>query len=171
VRVLCNGLHATQTATWEHCKLLEILMQYACNAATLTTTEPHKHVPEDLKEILLTLKQVDAGYPLRQSDLMADKVYTPALMSVARHEPDLFPKTLARTIVHTQLEPLRLWSVACDVIGMNVEGIDVTRINNNYLGREYLWDSLITCTPNALKLLITPQAFSRILDAFEEQLK
>jgi hypothetical protein len=145
--------------------LLDVLVQFACQVAVATTKEPHERVPENLKDLLRALEQVDAK---DLSYMPSSFVHscTSALIFVARHEPDLFPKPFVRTIVHA-LEPLQLWNIACDVDGLDVEGIDVTRINDPL----YLWSSLALDTNNAMELLIAPMPFTRILDAYEEQVK
>jgi hypothetical protein len=145
-----------------------------------TTKEPHERVPEDLQEIMRALQDVNANRPSRQSDQIV-RSCAPALIFVARHEPDLFPKPFARAIAHA-LNPVRLWNVACGIDGLNVQGIDVTRIiDDNFLwenlniidhdSESYLWESLNARTPNATDLFIAPQVFILILDAYEEQLK
>jgi hypothetical protein len=151
-----------------HRKLLDTLVQYACQAAILTTTEPPEHVPADLKDLLLSLQQVEVDYPLHQSCELV-KSCAPALISVARLAPDLFPQPLARGIVH-DLDHLRLWEIVCDVEGLDVDGIDVSLINGQ-IGSNYLWRRLDACTPNATELLIAPQVFRRILNSYEEQVE
>jgi hypothetical protein len=129
------------------------------------TEEPHERVPKNLKDLMHALEHVDAkDLSYRPSSIM--HICASALIFVARHEPDLFPKPFARTIVH-ELDPLKLWNIACDVDGLDVEGIDVARIN----GASYLWSSLEARTPDAVEILIAPLTFARILDAFEEQVK
>jgi hypothetical protein len=151
--------------------LLDLLVQIACHVAMATTNEPRERIPEDLKDMMHVLQHVDASDPLRQSHDIVESC-VPALIFVARHEPGLFPKPFARAIVH-DLEPAKLWNVACGVDGLDVEGIDVTRITDDDFSPdyEYLWDSLNTRTPHATELLIAPHTFSQILDAYEEQVK
>jgi hypothetical protein len=127
------------------------------------TEEPHEVVPEDLKKVLLALPQEDARY----SSMLVVRC-VPALIFVARHEPDLFPKRFARAIVYG-LEPVQLWTIACNVDGLDVEGIDVARITNDCSGRDYMWESLDARTRNATDVFIAPQVFSMILNAYEEQ--
>jgi hypothetical protein len=152
--------------------LLDTLVQYACQASILTTTESHEHVPADLKNLLLCLQQVErkGNHPLalRRSCGIV-KSCAPALISVARHEPDLFPQPLARAIVH-DLNHLRLWYIACDIEGLDVECIDMRHINSHNDG-SYLWRRLDFCAPNATELFIAPQVFSRILNSYEEQVE
>jgi hypothetical protein len=135
-----------------------------------TTNEQHERAPDDVKDLMRTLLHMDASDPLRQSSWFVERC-VPALIFIARHEPDLFPKPFARRIVH-ELKPVRLWNIVCDVDGLDVEGIDVARITNvNFGGHTYMWESLDARTPNATELLIAPQTFSRILDAYEEQVE
>jgi hypothetical protein len=145
--------------------LLDVLVQFACQVAMAATKEPHERVPENLKDLLRALEQVDARH-LTYFPRSFVHSCASALIFVARHEPDLFPKPFARTIVHA-LKPLQVWNIACDVDGLDVEGIDVARINVH----SYLWSSLEARTDNALELLIAPLPFARILDAYEEQVK
>jgi hypothetical protein len=128
----------TAMITDGHHYLLDALVQLACHVAMATTKEPHGHVPDDLQDIMCALQHVDARDPLRQSSRI---VYScaPALIFVARHKPDLFPKPFARAIVH-ELKPVRLWNIACGVHGLDVEGIDVARITN-FGGHTYMWES------------------------------
>jgi hypothetical protein len=132
-----------------------------------TTTEPHKRVPETLRDLMRTLQYMDASNPLRQSSNI-QKSCAPALIFVARREPDRFPKAFARAIVH-ELKSVRLWNIACDVDGLDVKGIDVARITNDHSGEDYLWKILDARTPNATDRFIEPHVFGRILDAYEEQ--
>jgi hypothetical protein len=155
--------------TRPHRLLQDILVQYACFVAMATTTEPHGCVPEDLKDIMRASQLVDASDPWDKPQWTVDSCAL-GLIFVARREPDLFPKRFARDIVH-RLEPSQLWKVACDVVGLDVEGIDVARITNDYLGKVSLWESLHARTPNATEILIAPQPFVRILDAYEEQVE
>jgi hypothetical protein len=155
-----------------HRWLIDVLAQFACHVALPTTAkEPHERVPEDLQDLMRTLQDVYAGDPSRQSYRIA-KSCAPALIFVARHEPDLFPKPFARGIVH-ELKPVRLWNIACDVDGLDVEGIEGARITNDIFGhgKQYLWDSLDARASNATELLIAPHTFCQILDAYEEQVK
>jgi hypothetical protein len=160
-----------QTITQGHRQLLDVLAPFACQVAMAAMKEPQERVPADLQELMRAVQHVDASDLLRQSSLIP-KSCAPALIFVARHEPDLFPKPFARRIVHA-LNPARLWNIACDVDGLDVEGIDVAQVTDDDLwrGRRYLWKSLDARTPNATELLIAPQTFSQILDAYEEQLK
>jgi hypothetical protein len=167
--VLCRELQTTPSMTVGHCKLLHILGQFACQAAMLTTTEPHEHVLPDLKEILHALQHIDINISSSSHQSYGiTNGCAPALIFVARHEPDLFPKPFARTIVH-ELQPVQLWNIACDTVGLDVEGIDVARIADADSGRRYLWESLNTRTPNATELFIAPPIFGRILDAYKTQ--
>jgi hypothetical protein len=154
-----------------HRDLLDVLVQLACHVAIATPKEPHGDVPENLQNLMRALQHVDAGDPSHQSYKIA-KSCAPALIFVARHTPDLFPKPFARAIVH-ELRPVELWNVACDVEGLIIEGIDVVRIPDYDIwpDRGYLWQSLNARTPHATELLIAPHTFSRILDAYEEQVK
>jgi hypothetical protein len=157
------------TITPGHRSLLDVLVQLACHVAVAATKEPHERVPEDLQDLMRALQHVDASDPLRQSYYIVESC-APALIFVARHVPDIFPKPLARAIVH-EVKPMKLWNIACDVDGIDVQGIDVARMNNSLVSHAYLWDSLDARAPNATELLIAPQTFSRILDAYEEQFK
>jgi hypothetical protein len=161
----------TAMITDGHQDLLDVLVQLACHIAMATTKEPHGHVPDDLQDIMRALQHLNASDPLRVLNrYRIVERCVPALIFVARHEPDLFPKPFAQGMVH-RLEPVRLWNIACGVDGLDVEGIDVARITNEYDGEIYMWESLEARTPNTTELLIAPQTFSRILDAYEEQLK
>jgi hypothetical protein len=145
--------------------LLDVLVQFACQVAMAATKEPHESVPENLKDLLRALEQVDArDLSYRPSSFVHS--CASALIFVATHEPDLFPKPFARTIVHA-LEPLQVWNIACDVDGLDVEGIDVARINDH----SYLWSSLEARADNALELLIAPLPFAMILDAYKKLVK
>jgi hypothetical protein len=152
-----------------HRDLLDVLVQLACNAAMDSTKEPHERVPETLKDLMHALQHVDASDPSRRVYWIAESC-VPALIFVARNEPDLFPKPFARAIMH-KLEPLRLWNIACGIEGLEIENIDVARITNTIFGKAYMWDSLDARTTNATELLIAPRTLNRILDAYEEQVK
>jgi hypothetical protein len=154
-----------QTITQGHRQLLDVLAQIACQVAMAATKEPHEHVPKDLQSLMRALQHMNASDPLRQSLWIVNSC-APALIFVARHEPDLFPKPFARAIVH-ELKPVRLWNIACGDDGLDVEGIDVARITN-FGDHTYMWESLEARTPNTMELLIVPQVFRRILDAYEE---
>jgi hypothetical protein len=170
------------TITQGHRRLLNILGQLACLVAMATTEEPHERVPEDLKDLMRILQHLEASAPLYEP---RGNLYSsgenldgcaPALIFVARHEPNLFPKTFAREIVHEKLECLRLWTIACDVDGLDTEGIDMDLVADVEGGRWYLWHlwhlySLHDRMPNATELLIAPPVFGRILDAYEEQIE
>jgi hypothetical protein len=161
----------TAMITDGHQYLLDVLVQLACHVAMATTKEPHGHVPDDLQDIMRALQHLNASDPLRVLDrYRIVESCVPALIFVARHEPDLFPKPFARGMVH-RLEPVRLWNIACDVDVIDIEGIDVTRITNDDAGWYDIWNSLNTRTPNATELLLAPHTFSRILAAYEEQIK
>jgi hypothetical protein len=136
-----------------------------------TTKEPHDCIPDDLQDIMRALQHVDASDPLRQSKWIVESCAS-ALIFVARHEPDLFPKPFARAIVR-KLAPLKLWNVVCDVDGLSIEGIDVARIPDYDFSPDdgYLWQSLNARTPRVTELLIAPQTLSRILDAYKEQVE
>jgi hypothetical protein len=173
VKAICNGLSAMTTITQGHRDLLDILAKLACQVAWATTKDLHECVPEDLKDIMRTLQHVDASDPFKLYKSLSNIVScAPGLIFVANHEPDLFPKPFARAIVH-YLKPVQLWSIASDVDGLDIEGIDVARITNDFFSpdREYLWKSLDARTPHATELLILPQTFGRILDAYEEQVE
>jgi hypothetical protein len=145
----------------------------ACRVAIATTNEPHGRVPKDLEDIMRAVQHHDFSAPsnlLYKSSSRTVRFCAPALISVARHQPDLFPKRFARAIVHN-LEPLELWNIACGVDGLNVEDINVVPIVDDDSGRQYLWESLNTRTPDAMELLIAPHTFSRILDAYEKQVE
>jgi hypothetical protein len=138
-----------------------------------TTDEPHGRVPRDLEDIMHAIQHHDDDAlinPLYRPSSRAVRVCAPALILVARHDPDRFPKRFARVIVH-RLAPLELWNIACGVEGLDVEGIDVARITNDDSGQDYLWESLDTCTPDVVELLIAPHTFSLILDAYEKQVE
>jgi hypothetical protein len=170
------------TITRGHRRLLDILGKLACLVTTATTEEPHERVPEDLKDLMRILQHLEASAPLYEP---RGNLYSsgedldgcaPALIFVARHEPDLFPKTFAREIVHEKLESLRLWNIACDVDGLDTEGIDMDLVADVEVGRFWLWYelnsiSLHTWTMDATELLIAPPIFGRILDAYEEQVE
>jgi hypothetical protein len=170
------------TITRGHRRLLDILGQLACLVAMATTEEPHECVPEDLKDLMRILQHLEASAPLYEP---RGNLYSsgedldgcaPALIFVARHEPDLFPKTFARKIVHEKLESLRLWTIACDVDGLNVDALHMDLAADVEVGRFYLWYelnslSLHTWTFDATELLIAPPIFGRILDAYEEQVE
>jgi hypothetical protein len=170
VRIICDGLSALRTISPGHRNLLDVLVQLACEVAMATTKEPDERISEDLQlqELMRATQHVDASDPLRQSRRFT-KSCPAALIFVARHEPDLFPKPFARAIAHS-LNPVQLWNVACGVDGLDVKDIDVERITMG--DRNYLWESLDARTPNGvMELLIAPQVFSRILDEFEEKVK
>jgi hypothetical protein len=156
-------MHITPTHGYQY--LLDVLVQLACHVAMATMKEQHERTPADLQELMRALQHVDASGPPRKSSYIS--IYAPALIFVARHEPDLFPKPFARAIVQ-ELSATKLWNIACDVDGLVVEGIDVARITDD---EDYRWESLDDRTPNAMDLFIAPQVFSLILDAYEEQLK
>jgi hypothetical protein len=173
VQAICNRSSAmltTAVITGSHRNLLDVLVQFACDVATATTKEPHERVPEDVKTLLRALQHVDASDLLRQSSEIVSSCI-PALVIVAKHEPELFPKPLARAIVH-RLTPARLWNIARDVDGIDVKGIDQARITDDFSDQRsnYLWESLHARTPNATELLVSPQPLGRILNAYEEQL-
>jgi hypothetical protein len=170
-----NGLSATHTISQEHHRLLDVLAMLACRVAVTITDEPHGHIPQDLEDIMRAVQHhdiVDPSNPLYQSFSGTVRACAPALIFVARHQPDLFPKRFARVIVH-KLAPLELWNIACGLDGLNVEGIEVARIRvaDDDSGQDYLWESLNTRTPHAIELLIAPDTFSRILDAYEKQVE
>jgi hypothetical protein len=134
-----------------------------------TTKGPDEGVPEDLKDLMCTLQNVGASDRSYRSRLI--KICAPAMIFVARRVASyVFPKLFARAIVR-ELEPLRLWDITRGVDGLNVVGIDGTRITNDFSSRDYLWTNLDARTPNAADRFIEPQVFSRILKAYEEQLK
>jgi hypothetical protein len=139
-----------QTITQGHRQLLDVLAQIACQVAMAATKEPHEHVPKDLQSLMRALQHMNASDPLRQSLWIVNSC-APALIFVARHE----------------LKPVRLWNIACGDDGLDVEGIDVARITN-FGDHTYMWESLEARTPNTMELLIVPQVFRRILDAYEE---
>jgi hypothetical protein len=171
VKAICTRLSAMHIITLGHRDLLDVLVQLACHVSMTTTREPHGHVPDDLQDLMRALQYVDTSDPLRQSYKIVESC-VPALIFLATQEPDLFPKPFARAIVHG-LEPVKLWNIACDVDGLDVEGIEVARIPRDFPRPDigYLWDSLNARTPNATELLIAPQPFRRILDAYEEQVE
>jgi hypothetical protein len=147
----------------------------ACRVAMATTNEPYGRVPKDLEDIMRAVQHHDVGHPsIRwpryQSFSGTVRFCAPALISLARHEPNLFPKHFARAMVH-ELAALELWNIACGVDGLDVEGIDVASIANTHSGRHALWGRLNYRTPGAAELLIAPHTFSRILDAYEKQVE
>jgi hypothetical protein len=172
-KVICNGLSTMPTIGHQHRLLLDSLAQLACHVSMATTAnQPHERIPEDLKDIMRALQHVDAlNKPSHFPYLGIGDSCALALIFVARREPDLFPKGLARAIMHSKIDKLRLWNVACDVAGLDVEGIDVARIPDGPPGRCHLWNSLEARTPNATELLLAPLPFGRILDAYEEQIE
>jgi hypothetical protein len=155
------------TFTEGHRLLLDVLVQLACLAAMATMNEPHERVPDNLKDLMHALRLVNTSNKFHRSHEILD-VCGPALIFVARREPDLFPKPFARTIAHG-LEPAKLWHIAREVDELDIEGIDVTRIN--CVDQDYLWESLNARTPNATELLIAPHTFSRILDIYEGKVR
>jgi hypothetical protein len=159
------------TITEGHRSLLNVIVQLACHAAMATTKERNERVPEDLKDLMRALQHVHATSVSLHDPVGIIDSCAPALIFLARHEPDLFPKTFARSIVHVQLESLRLWNIACGVDGLNVEGIEIDPIADAQFGRLYLWNNLCDRTPNATELLIAPPIFDRILDAYEERIE
>jgi hypothetical protein len=169
VKNICNGLSTTHIAAHEHQYLLDVLGVLACRVAMATADEPHGRVPKDLEDIMRAVQHSDAPCFFYIS-YRTMCFCAPALISLARHKPDLFPKRFARAIVH-DLAPLELWNIACGVDGLDVEGIDVARIADADSGRHYLLECLNTRTPNAIELLIAPPIFSRILDAYEKQVE
>jgi hypothetical protein len=169
VKIISDRLSTMPNINLGHRRLLDVLAQFACRVAMATTTELDEHIPEDLKDVLRALHLVEA------SDLSHMRSYivnscAPGLVFAAKHERDLFPKPFARAIVH-KLEPIQLWNIACDVVGLDIEGIDTTRITDDEPGRKYLWESLDARTPNATERFIEPEVFSQILDAYEDQVK
>jgi hypothetical protein len=115
-------------------------VQLACRVATATSKEPHGRLPKDLEDIMRDVQHHnvdDPSNPLYQSSSRTVRFCAPALISVARHQPDLFPKSFARAMVH-KLAPLELWNIACGVDGLDVEGIDVARISDDHWGQNYL---------------------------------
>jgi hypothetical protein len=148
-----------------HRNLLDVLAQFACCVAMATTKEPH----EDLKDVLRTLQHMDASDLSHRRSYISNSCAS-GLVFAARYEQDLFPKPFARAIVH-KLEPLQLWNIACDVDGLDVEGIEVACITNDRDGRCDLWERLGARTSNATDLFIAPQVFTRVLEAYEEQVE
>jgi hypothetical protein len=169
-----NGLSAMRhTITQEHHHLLNVLAMLACRVAISITDELHGHIPQDLEDIMRAVQHHDVGDPsnlLYQSFSGTVRFCAAALIFVARHEPDLFPKHFACAMVY-ELIPLGLWNIACGVEGLDIEGIDVARIADADSGRHYLWESLNTRTPAVIELLIAPRTFSQILDAYEKQVE
>jgi hypothetical protein len=159
----------TTLITGGHRSLLDVLVQLACYVAMADTKEPHGHVPDDLQDIMRALQRVNDSDPLRQSKWIVESCAS-ALIFIARHEPDLFPKPVARAIVYA-LDPVKLWNIASGDDRLDVQGIDVERIAHDFFGhsKRYLLEHLNACTPNAMELLIAPQTFGQILDAYEEQ--
>jgi hypothetical protein len=155
------------TTTPGHRKLLNILAQLACPVAMATTKEPHERVPEDLKTLMRALQQVDWDDSTDMSPRCLDFiVWTPALKFVAKHEPDLFPKTIARTMVYRlgrSFRDVRLWNIACTVDGLDLIGTyEPASDHDSYLRRQMFYR-----TPHVIELLIAPRPFGQILDAFE----
>jgi hypothetical protein len=159
--------------TEEHHFLLDFLAMLACRVAIATTNERHGRVPKDLEDIMRAIQRLDAPGGSSYLPSWTERFCAPALISVAKHDPALFPKRFARAIVY-KLAPLELWNIACGIDGLDVVGIEVARIADGWRqrsGEGYLWESLNTRTPNAIELLIASPTFSRILDAYEKQVE
>jgi hypothetical protein len=109
----------------------------ACRVAVATTKEPHGRVPKDLEDIMRAVQHHDVGASSSPLYSPSWEFCAPALIFLARHEPDLFPKRFARAMVHG-LAPLELWNIVCGVDGLNVESIDMARIADDDSGRYYL---------------------------------
>jgi hypothetical protein len=177
VKNIYNGLSATHTITQEHLHLLDVLAMLACRVAITITDEPHGHIPQDLEDIMRAVQHhdiVDLSNPLYQSFSGTVRACAPALIFVARYEPDLFPNHFARAMVY-QLAPLELWNIACGVDGINVEGISVAHIPGADSGQHSLWESLNFSNSwggrAPIEVLIAPPVFSRILNAYEKQVE
>jgi hypothetical protein len=168
VKNIYNRLSAMDDITHDHRYLLDVLAMLACHVAMATTNEPHGRVPKDLEDIMRAIQRLDALGDSSYLHSWTERFCAPALISLARHKPDLFPKRFARAIVD-KLAALELWNIACGVDGLDIEGIDVARIVNDGSGQRYLRESLRTRTPDAIELFIAPHTFSRILDAYEQQ--
>jgi hypothetical protein len=84
-----------------------------------------------------------------------------ALIFIARHEPDLFPKPLARAIVQATSSP-RVLEVAQGVDGLDLEGADMY-----HLGVK--WESLDARSRAVIEHLIEPGLIDRILEAYEDE--
>jgi hypothetical protein len=148
------------TITRGHRELLNILVQFACPVAMAPTKEPYEFVPENLKDLMGALQEVDAN-PGMVSTTPDVIIWTPALKFVATNEPGLFPKTIARTILHRLRKDSTLWNIARTVDGLDLKGIDADDPSS--------WERMLDRTPHAVELFIAPQPFRRILDAFEAQ--
>jgi hypothetical protein len=109
MKFICDQLGTMHTITRGHRRILDFLAQFACHVAMATTQEPHKSVPEDLKDLMRALQQADASDTLHQSFGIWE-CRAPALIAVARREPDLFPtsrKTGIRCMAFPTVERFR----------------------------------------------------------------
>jgi hypothetical protein len=158
------------TITEWHQHLLDVLAMLACRVVIATTNQLHRCVPKDFEDIMRAVQRVDLLGVSLYWPFWTERFCAPALISVARDEPDLFPKRFARAIVY-KLELLELWNIACGVDGLDVEGINLARIDDDDFNQIYFWECLNTRTPDAIELLIAPPTFSQILDAYEKQVE
>jgi hypothetical protein len=151
-----RNLTTTQTGKYQW--LLDLLAQLACQVALAMEPKPCEHVPEDLKSFLVALRgvhQVCLPYP---SSRISGSCAT-ALVFVARHEPDLFPKPLARALVR-QSEGGHLLAMAQDIWGLDLEGVDMDDLGSS-------WEYMDTRSRGVIERLIEPEPFAKILDAYE----
>jgi hypothetical protein len=118
-------------------------------------------VPENLKSLLRTLQHMYNSCPPHPSSFGIVRSCATALIFVARHEPELFPKPLARTMVR-RIKGRHLLHLVQDVEGLDLGGVDVNRLSSR-------WESLDARSLGAMERLIEPRPFARILDAYTDE--
>jgi hypothetical protein len=156
-----QNMSTTQTGKYQ--QLLDVLAQLACQVALAMEPEPYKHVPKDLKSFLVALRGVHKICSPYQSQYIWGSCAT-ALVCLARSdEPDLFPKSFARAMVR-QIEGSHLLAVAQDVAGLDLEGVDMSRLWKK-------WGELDDSSRGVIERLIEPKPFAKILDAYEDTLE
>jgi hypothetical protein len=145
-----------------HWQLLDILAQLACQAALGSAEAPYENVPDDLKGLLTVLEDLHASCSGYQSFGIAPSCAR-QLIFVARKEPSIFPKPLARAMVR-QIEPrllLKALRSTATAEALDLSGVDVKHIES----REFCQSSRRTMA--AVEWLIQPRLFPRVLDAYE----
>jgi hypothetical protein len=164
----CNELQdvhdLTVTQTRKYQRLLDFLAQLVCQVALAMEPKPCEHVPEDLKSFLVALQGVHKIWPPYPSYRIEGSCTT-ALVFVARHEPDLFPKPFARAMVR-HIEGSRLLAVAqAYVTGLDLDGVDMNMLGTSWSHR------LDARSRGVIERLIEPQPFAKILDIYEHDVR
>jgi hypothetical protein len=150
-----HNLTTTQTGKYQ--RLLDLLAQLACQVA-LAMGPTYEDVQEDLKTFLAALRgvhQVCSSYP----SYRIEGSCAPALIFLARDEPNLFPKPFARAMVR-QIEGSRLLALA-----QGVANLDLNGVNMNLLGTS--WDRLDAPSRGVIERLIEPKPFANILNIYQ----